>query len=340
MNVMKRGLFMAMLLLPTLAWCHPPWGIAIDSEGSIYIPDIMHYGRGCLLKLTPEGHLKVLAKDFHAHNVNLDKKGNPVSAHGEDTHTMIRFLSNGLRDTLVHTTNLDNFFGGNACYSPLGNVFFQNQHQVWQVLPSGKKALFNDHVAVWSQAIYADHKERLYVPDIGEGKGKLYRLTRNGSSELLADNLITRGDQPYDRHNDVLLGMYVDTSDQVFICETAGQRVISIDDQKQVSTYYRETSGWTPCGITFHKGVPYILEFDLRKAMKGPRIIKLDASGSSEVVFDYDTYKPPVKKQEHSLPVTPVEPTNRTPNWMWAVIGLAFLALILGVRRFLNKLAK
>ncbi|MEO1052472.1 MAG: hypothetical protein AAFX87_17705 [Bacteroidota bacterium] len=289
---MARYCFITLLCLISIAsYAHPPWGIAVDQSGNVYFADITHNGMGSVWKLTQKGKLELLLKDFHAHNVNLDQKGRLVTAHGENNHTMVRLSDNGKLDTLFHTLDLKAFFGGNCTYSKQGNIYFKMDHHVWQIDASGKKHKFNPKRLEWSQTIYVDDQERVYVPEIGGGRADLYRLTADGQSELIASNLITRLNRPRDKHNDVLLGITQDEQGIVYIAETAGRRIIKIDGHGGSETYYQPKSGWTPCAITFHNDKAYVLEYDLRGKMKGPRVTIVNANGKSKTLFDYDTYQ-------------------------------------------------
>ncbi len=289
---MKLSLvFIAILFLSGFhVYSHPSWGIRVDEVGNIYFPDIAHNQRGSLWKLTPAGKLTLVAGDFHAHNVSLDNEGNPVSAHGEENHTMIRFLPGGKKDTLFHGLDYKQFFGGNATFWPGGEIIFGTQHYIWLINSAGKRKKFNDHRLEWSQTVYADESGEVYVPEIGYGEGKVYRLTRKGEAVLLADKLITKSaSRPYDKHNDVLLGITKGCDGHIYVCETAGRRIVKITSPGKYSTFYQPEDGWTPCGVDFFQGDAYILEYDLRKRMKGPRIVKISELGKRSVLFDYDS---------------------------------------------------
>ena len=113
---------------------HPSWGIVVDHERNIYFADITHNGRGSVWKLNHSEKLELLLSDFHAHNVNLDKNGNLVTAHGEGDHTMIRMTNGQLLDTLYQKFNWDEFFGGNCAYSKSGNIYFVINHYIWKLI--------------------------------------------------------------------------------------------------------------------------------------------------------------------------------------------------------------
>ncbi len=315
------------------ATAHPSWGLRVDHQGNIYFADIFHQGRGSLCRLTPDGQLAVLLKDFHAHNINLDAQGNPVSAHGEGNHTMVRLHRDGTLDTLFHTENFEEFFGGNAAYLPTGEILFQIDHHLWVIDGQGNKSKYNDHYLKWSQSTYVDKKGVVYVPEIGDGQGKVYQLDRNGEAKLLADHLITKtAKRPYDKHNDVLLGIAQGCDGHIYVCETAGRRIVKIEKTGKTSTFYRPDDGWTPCAVDFFQGDAYIQEYHLEKAARGPRIVKISEVGEKRILFDYESYwakarQSPQKKDEHK------------GLWIFVALGMLILGLGLlkkGSETFLN----
>ena len=283
-------LLLLMLGIVSLLPAHPPWGIQVDSKGNIYFPDIMHNGRGTLWKFTPDGKLIPLLKDFHAHNVNLDRNENPVSAHGEDNHTMVRIYPDGKLDTLFHTHDLNEFFGGNAAYSPDIGILFSLRHKLWVIDDQGIKRPYSDQSLEWSQAILPAPDGSVYRPEIGFGKGKVYRMGPDGSKFLVADDLISKLDRPYDKHNDVLLGMALDEDGALYVCELAGKRVIRIQPGGDPESWYIPEGGWAPTGLTFRDGKAYVLEHLSQNGLKGPRVVQINEMGTARVLVNYETY--------------------------------------------------
>ena len=201
-------LFTGFIFMSLTSIAHPSWGIVVDKNKNIYFADIAHNGRGSVWKLTKEGKLELLFKDFHAHNVNLDNNGNLITAHGEmDEHTMIRLHANGFIDTLFHANDYRIFNGGNCTYTPKGEIIFSANHYLWRLNEQGVKEKISKHYFEWNQTIYVDEDGNYYAPDIGDGKGKLVKIDTNGIAEVIAQNLITKINRPYDKHADVLMGI-------------------------------------------------------------------------------------------------------------------------------------
>jgi len=285
---MRPLLLLIGILLSTVCVAHPPWGIAVDKAGNIYFTDIQHNGMGTLWKFTKGGDLIALRKNFHAHNVSLDKDGNLYSSHGEGNHCMIRISPSGKTDTLVNTENLNKFFGGNATVSPNGQVYFGIKKHIWLYNRNGTRHKVNKEPFGWNQAVMVDEDENVYAPDIGKGNGQLVKFSPTGKTTVLAENLITELDRPRDEHNDVLLGMAKDSKGFFYVCETAGKRIVKIGDNKQTETFYTSEQGWTPSAICFKNGTTYILEWG--GISKGPQIITISANGTKKMIFNYEDY--------------------------------------------------
>lgn len=317
---------------------HPPWGIVVDKHRNIYFPDLSHNGRGSVWKLSNDGKLTLLLKDFHAHNVSLDENGNLITAHGEENHTMIRLNKDGSMDTLIHSLDLNIFFGGNCTYTPKGEILFGLKKHIWRITKEGGKEKVSDFEFGWNQAIYADDEGNYYGPDIGNGKGKLIKITPNGEASVLADNLITKLPRGYDRHNDVLLGITKGCEGNMYIGDLAGRRIVKILDSGKVETFYTSEQDWSPTAIDFFAGDAYILEYKTSNGLGGPRIVKIaESTGKREVLLDYDKrMQEDVRQNENNMERTG-SPKEEGVNLWWIIVsGAGVIALILLVRKVLS----
>ena len=308
---------------------HPAWGITIDPQGNIYFADIGHHGRGAIWKLSKEGKLRVLLKDFHAHNVTLDRNGSLVTAHGENNHTMVRINPQDYSvDTLYHTLDLKEFFGGNCTYDRDGNIIFGIDKFIWRIDSSGVKQKVSAQKLEWNQSVFVDPSGIVYAPDIGIGNGVIYKIDLEGNATLIAEDLISKLDRPRDKHNDVLLGINK-KGNSIYVCENAGHQIIRILENGKTETFYRAENAWFPTGLTFHDTDTYILEYKhSKKGMMGPRITKLDETGKSEVLFNYDTYR------EESIPATPSEKPQNKKWWLLILFALGLLGLGMASKKF------
>ena len=284
--------FFTILITTIHVNAHPSWGIVVDKQKNIYFTDIMHNGRGSVWKLHNDGKLELLLQDFHAHNVNLDAQGNLVTAHGEmDEHFIVSITKEGLIDTLFQTNDYTNFNGGNCFYTPKGEIIFQAENYFWRLKENGDKEKISAHVFEWNQTIFADSKGNYYGPDIGDGKGHLVKIDSAGNATIIAEYLITKfEDRPYDKHNDILMGISEGCEGNIYVAELAGQRIIKILENGEIETFYQSEGNWKPSGLDFFAGDAYILEFEDHHGLHGPQIIKINEAGEKEILFNYDNY--------------------------------------------------
>lgn len=317
-------LFIGCIYTTTTVYAHPSWGIVVDKDKNIYFADILHNGMGSVWKLGQDGKLELLFKEFHAHNVSLDKNFNLVTAHGErDRHTMVRVNLNGSIDTLFHTNDFKNFNGGNCTYTINNEIIFSAEHYIWRLNKYGKKEKISDHYFEWNQTVYADKEGNYFAPDIGDGKGKLIQINSIGEAKIIAENLISKSERPYDKHADVLMGITRGRDNNIYIAELAGQRIIKIEDEGKTETFYTSTGDWVPTGLDFFSGDAYILEYKEKNGYEGPRIIKVDESGNKTELFNFDKY------QKEAIP--PIIKSNDIDNGsliiLFTGIGLCILTL-------------
>ena len=267
---------------------HPAYGIVMDHQGNLYFTDIMHNGRGTLWKLDKDKKLIAVLKDFHAHNVNVDRDGKIYSAHGEDTHLLVRISPNSVIDTIIKENDISKFFGGNCVVGNDGRVYYGIEKKIWKWSENGRTSI-TDGDLKWNQGFYLDDTGKIYATDIGLGRGGcLVEIDSDGSSLVIADNLIEVGDRDFDPTHEVLLGVRKDKIGNLYVCDLGGKRVAKINPDGNVTTHYQSKTEWKPCGIFFSDDAEYIIE--IGKNWQGPRIIK-KVGPNTEVYFDYDTHQ-------------------------------------------------
>jgi len=316
------------LMIVGFSYAHPSWGMVVDKHRNIYFADIGHNGKGSVWLYTNKGELKLLLRDFHAHNVSLDRDGNVVTAHGEGDHTMVRRYPDGSLDTLYSTSDFHEFFGGKCTYSPDGEIIFGIDHYLWKI-KDGKKQKLSEHYFEWSQVVYVDEEGIIYAPDIGVDNGILVRVDTKGNAQIIAEDLITKLDRPRDKHNDILLGITRGCDGFMYICENAGQRVITILENKQTETFYKSEGNWFPSAIDFFAGDAYILEYENSpNGMAGPQIVKVDEFGDKSVLFNYEQY------QKSEFNPTALPGIGNREQWFLFFIGLAVITVLaFGLRK-------
>lgn len=284
----------AFLMVTQSINAHPSWGIVVDKDKNIYFADIAHNGMGSVWKLTNKGALILLLENFHAHNVSLDKEGNIITAHGENPYTLVKIKQNGSIDTLYHTEDYKDFFGGNCAWSASTGkiVYGLREHKYLRALDlNGNQKDIGDYQFIWNQTVYVSPEGTIYATEIGRDNGCIVKIDSNGKSSIIAKNLITKLDRKKDIHNDILLGITEGDDGHIYVAETAGKRIVKILSNGQNETFYKAEKNWMPTAIDFFSGEAYILEYNEGGELIGPRIVKIDKAGSSSVIFNYDTYE-------------------------------------------------
>lgn len=274
------------------ASAHPAYGIVVDARGNIYFTDIAHGGMGTLWMLSTDGELRPLLSNFHAHNVDIDGAGNLYTAHGEGDHSMLRIQRSGKIDTLLTTTKISRFFGGNCTYSPNEGMLFGHRQRIWRAKAKGSPELAHPHTFEWNQNILAGDGGVLYATDIGSGNGRVIKLCPDGTSEVLADDLFSGLDRKHDPHADVLLGLELDGEGNLYVSETGTRQILQIGTDKEVRSFYRSSGPWCPSGVFFWQKDAYILEFNTQDMKVGPQITRLNRSGETDPIFNFSKHKP------------------------------------------------
>ena len=321
-KVNRQMLILYALLTLGQMHAHPSWGIVVDDNHNIYFADLFHHGVGSVWKLTANGELQLLLRDFHAHNVNLDADGNLITANGEGLQYMVRISPAGHQDTLIQSNDYREFNGGNAAITPRGQIFFGAEKYLWRINEIQQKEKIGDFEFGWNQTVFADRDGNYYGPDIGGGIGRVIKINPDGMATVFADELITKFDRPWDPHFEVLLGMAEGCGGAIYIAEVAGKRIIRMTDHGEAETYYTAEGYWVPSGLTFHECDAYILEFEDHQGYHGPRIVRLTAEGGKSVVFDYDTY------QRGQFPGIPAQEPRHRGDWL-AIFGMAGMAILI-----------
>jgi len=304
---------------------HPSYGIAVDREGTIYFADIFHNGRGSVWKLDTQMKLTLLAGDFHAHNLLLDKKGRLITASSEGGQLLIRIDGDNAIDTLFVAEKFAEFNGGNFTLSPGGKIYFSIENYIWELQKDGSRRRISDFALGWNQLIYADENGKIYAPDIASDNGRLVRIAPDGSAEIIAQDLISRLDRPYERHNDILMGITKGPDGAIYIAEIAGQRIIRIDPKGEKKDFYQSEGQWFPTGITFRHGKAYILESNEDHSL-GPQITTVDAEAERKVLFNFNKYEKRMIKSADSV--------DEGHNTFWGLLILLIFAFTLLIPKY------
>lgn len=293
---------------------HPSWGIVVRDDGSIYFADLFHEGRGAVWKLSTDGKLSLILCDFHAHQVLLGHDDFVYAAHGEENQVLVRININDQIDTILEVDDYREFSGGNWTRSTTGAIAFGAKNGIWILEDNYELIPFNENCFKWNQNIIEADSISFYATEIGDSSGKILRVFPD-RIELFAEDLFKKTGANFDPHAHVLLGLYKDHENSLYVAETSGNRIIKIDPKGKIEEFYKSSDGWSPTGI-FRRGDDYyILEYQLQGGVKGPQITRLSQSGQKEIVFNYEEY----------LTSGSVNDSGRERSRQWIVLPLVLL---------------
>ena len=316
------------LITPIRIFAHPSYGIVVDKYRNVYFADLSHNGDGTVWRLSKEGKLTALFKDFHCHYLMLDKNDNllveVVKQIGENDYQgyVVRYKQNGSIDTLKY---IDGFV------SLQGNTYtYESKGYLYKTDVNGKKTKHGSRKLEWVQSIYVDDEENVYLPDKGVDNGILIKVDTNGIHTVIATDLIARLDRPRDMHQDCILGVTKGCDGSIYIAEMAGQRILKVIDNQRTVVFYTSEGNWFPTGIDFFAGDAYILEYKTKGKNEGPRVIKVDESGNKIESFNYDKYQKGI--------LLPLGNQNLNNRMMHVCLfgGIGTIILILGIRKIKN----
>ncbi len=312
-------IYFCLLTLGLSVKAHPAYGIVVDKTRNIYFADLGHHGDGTVWKLSNDGKLTALFKDFHCHYIMLDKDQNLlaelVKQVGENDYKgyVLRYTKNGVIDTIKYT---DGFV------SLKGNMYkYESKGYLYKTDVKGIVSKHSQRKLEWVQSIYVDDEESVYLPDKGVGNGILLKIEENGNSSIIATDLIAKLKRPRDIHQDCVLGVAKGCDGRIYVAELAGQRILKVLDNQKTETFYQANGDWFPTGIDFLAGDAYILEFKTKGGIEGPRITKVDESGKTTELFNYDLY---MKGKIQPIDLRNI--TNRY-RWLYWLIGMVVIGI-------------
>ena len=214
------------------------------------------------------------------------------------------FLPLGERDTLILTDDEDRFFGGNWAMSPSGEIYYGINNRVWRYTDSLSEAV-SDLRLEWNQSLFVDSRGRILATEIGSSNGDLWRIDPEDTTfRIIASDLITTlPDRPRKQHEDVLLGISEDAYGNIYVAETAGKRLVRIDTNGCIHTFYVSHDHWFPTGVAFHNDVAYVTEVGYDSSWAGPRVVKVHPDGDRTVLVEIGAVpEPPAEDAIYLMP--------------------------------------
>lgn len=338
---MAAGLF----LLSQSVAAHPAWGIAVDSQGRVYVSSLEN-----ILRIDPQGRKSIFRQGVsgrHTHELTIDQTGN---LYGEDlsyepssqryTSAIWKMTPSGeFSYVLPPTTNppkgssIWRDRNGNTYLAQWNNnsdqeVFLLKRSpggEVSTVMGSPKNGSEFRQVVLYGLGGMAFGPDgSLYLTD----RSNVLRITLAGTVTTIARNLGESLSPPTTNVQAAsLMGLTVDDSGSVYAADVANRRVLKISPSGAAAALLRSEESWTPTGVAWKNGVLYVLESGSR--VENPRVIKLSSDGKTSVLAVVgNDENPPVAQ-----PLLPDEPVIAAPQRFlpYALSGtfLSVFALVL-----------
>ena len=290
-----------LLLLSISVSAHPPWGIAVDNQGQVYVSDLE-----TIWKIDAQGRQSVFRAGVsgrHTHELTIDEDGN---LYGEDlsyepstqryTTAIWKMTPAGnFSYMLAPTSNPPK--GTSLWRDRNGNTYLaqwkSNSEQQLFLLkrtPSGDVTTligsrknsdeFRQVVSYNIGGMAFGTDSSLYLTD----RANIQKVTMAGEVTTIARNIAVEssGNRNAQNANPSLMGLTVDAGGNVYAADFGNHRVLKITPGGNVTTLLRAEEPWSPTGVAFRNGELYILESGT--APQHPRVRKLSADGKVSVL--------------------------------------------------------
>lgn len=300
------GLF----FLVQLAQAHPPTGIVVDKQGTVYYTDLE-----TIWKLEPSGKLSVLREGVsgrHVHELAIDKEGNlfgaDLSYESEKWISSVwKMTPQGKLTYLVEPTN-NPPRGASLFHDNAGNMYLadvDNRTKKQSVLlkraPDGQVTVLAGGSYGYKDGKGTDAKFSgiggMFIDDAGSiyltDANAVRKVTNDGVVTTIAANLNRRtaedGPMLFGKNDGIFAGLTVDLSRNVYVADAGNQRLLKVSQDGSVQVVYRGTEPYYPNGVTIDSsGTLYVLEVSNQtgKDALPPRVRKISANGESSILPD------------------------------------------------------
>jgi len=294
---------LVLLGLPANGLAHPGWGIAVDSEGSVYFTDIE---RLTIWKRLPDGTLQAAVTGVWTHQLFVDAQDNLYYEREEyrsnvgPYYSVWRRSPSGEQTLLIPPTLDQTVFGGeNVVLDASGAIYFPTGRAITKRSPDGTQHLLAGSDTAGHQdgqgasarftsinAMTMGPDATIYVTD-GDAVRK---ITLDGVVTTLARGLLTiPPDDPFfdDGGFNDMYGLTVDAHGTVFVAYHGNRRLLQVTPDGSVSERYRAAAPWSPMGVYAAGDDLYILETGWLAGIGhfGPRLRKRSPDGTFTTVL-------------------------------------------------------
>lgn len=276
------------LFFPSTIFAHPPSGIVVDAQGSVYI---LYRG---VVRIESSGKITTIQEDSGAHWLALDSRNDfsrmtpaPYKKVTSDGLTLVF----GEGAPLVIGTDGNLYYGSNGSQS---ESFPTGAMTVVKLSASGQRSLFAPSL---NQAL-TDLKDGI-TGLAASYDGSIYVATWNGILKLNGDGSLAKmmhpvsvkdcdrdpaDHNPANAHSPLLRGLGVDSDGNVYVAATSCHRVLKISPNGQVESILKSERPWSPTGVAVSGRDIYVLEYTNANGPKTegwyPRVRHLGINGT------------------------------------------------------------
>ncbi len=282
-------------------WAHPPWGIAVDRQGQVYISDLE-----TIWKIDAQGRQTVFRAGVsgrHTHELTIDEGGN---LYGEDLTyepATQRYISaiwkmtpaGGFSYVIAPTRNAPK--GMSIWRDRNGNMYYLQKDNPNHEIVLLKRSSNGKITTLIGSRDAADKERQIVLYSIGGmafgADGALYLTDGDNIHKVTTSDVVTTlvrniaaesssGNQTGGNSTTRLLGLTVDDQGNVFAADFGNRRVLKITPNGNVTTLIHAEQSWSPTGVAFRNGDLYILESG--NTTHGARVRKLASDGRVTVL--------------------------------------------------------
>jgi hypothetical protein len=269
------------LLITVFSFAHPGIGIVQDSKGNIYYTDLVH-----VWKITVEGKKSIAIPNVHTHELFIDANDDLYGEHlwynGEKLNTWGYYAwclrSNGKLDTVDGPNagfRKDYSFNRDAA----GNQYWAERFTTTRI----KQKTPDGEIRIIAEGKFGDIRWMHVTP---EGviyfieDFDLYRLDLLGNKTKIVEGLAGKsGTTNVDEARHSVMGIWTDTSGNVFAAVARDRTVKKISLDGKVSDLVYSLKPWYPSGGLFDKkGNLWLLEYSVTNDVRVRLVDKTELS--------------------------------------------------------------
>ena len=351
---------------------HPAWGIVVDANRRVYFTDLE-----TVYKIDAQGKLSIFragASGRHVHDLSVDAGGNVYgweNVYEPRTEKHLRAIwkmspAGAFAEIVSLTENLPS--GMSIWRDAGGNTYsvepWDNEKKEAKIIKRTADGKTSVHAG--GKYGYLDgRKEKAEfgaVTDLAFGRdnaiyltdeNRVRKINETGNVETIYSKETTVKNQKSEVGSPQLFGLDVDELNNVFAADFANGRLLKINSEGAVSTFFTSEKDWSPIGVATSGDEVYVLEGrPIRAAMHiGTRVLRISRAGDATVFASLEGRNTPAdnpksngagllsrddeKNLAANVEMRDIKPSANSMGFYGIVgaAGVAFFALIILVRR-------